>query len=52
MEDETVNQINFKEILDFTEMDEFVENLFSNWRTDNKPKEQENTRSTDSKRSK
>lgn len=33
MLDETVNQINFKEILDFTKMDEFVENLFSNWRT-------------------
>jgi len=33
MLDETVNQINFKEILDFTEMDKFVEDLFSNWRT-------------------
>lgn len=33
MLDETVSQINFKEILDFTKMDQFVENLFSNWKT-------------------
>ena len=52
MLDETVNQINFKEILDFAEMDKFVEDLFSNWRTDNKPQEQENTRNTASKGSK
>jgi hypothetical protein len=43
MLDETVSQINFKEILDFTKMDEFVENLFSNWRTDNKLEENKET---------